>query len=124
MEVLERDVSVLFPGAEDAIRRAARKVPLAIASGALGAEIRRVLDRAGLTACFQAIVSAEDTPASKPAPSPHPSASTSELADQSDSDVETCENSFMHLRIDLRTLSLAPKFRKGLAFESSDHKSM
>ena len=45
----------------------------------------------------------------------------------SDSDVETvkpCENSFMHLCIDLRTLALGPKLRKGLAFEGSDHKPM
>src|SRR5258708_35483221 len=42
----------------------------------------------------------------------------------SDGDVKTiepCENSFMHLRIDLRTLALGPEFRKGLAFEGSDH---
>ena len=68
VEALERDMSVLFPGAEAAIRRAARAVPLAIASGALGVEIRRVLDRADLTRFFAAIVAAEDTPASKPAP--------------------------------------------------------
>ena len=45
----------------------------------------------------------------------------------SDDDVETiepCENAFMHLRIDLRTLALGPKFRKGLALEGSDHKPM
>ena len=42
MEVLERDVSVLFPGAADAVRRAASAVPLAIASGALRREIERV----------------------------------------------------------------------------------
>jgi beta-phosphoglucomutase len=71
MESLERDVSVLFPGAEAAVRRAAAAVPIAIASGALGAEIRRVLDRAALTSCFTAIVAAEDTPASKPAPDPY-----------------------------------------------------
>jgi beta-phosphoglucomutase len=71
MESLEHDVSVLFPGAEDAIRRAAAVVPVAIASGALGMEIRRVLDRTHLTACFQAIVSAEDTLVSKPAPDPY-----------------------------------------------------
>ncbi len=71
LEVLERDVSVLFPGAADAIRRAAAVVPVAIASGALGAEIRRVLDGADLTRYFSAIVSAEDTPASKPAPDPY-----------------------------------------------------
>jgi beta-phosphoglucomutase len=68
---LERDVSVLFPGAAEAIRRAAAAVPLAIASGALGPEIRRVLKRADLTQHFAAIVSAEDTPLSKPAPDPY-----------------------------------------------------
>lgn len=71
VETLERDVSVLFPGAEAAIRRAAEAVPLAIASGALGAEIRRVLDRADLTRYFAAIVAVEDAPASKPAPDPY-----------------------------------------------------
>jgi len=43
MEVLEADESVLFPGAETAVRRAAARLPLAIASGALGAEIRAFL---------------------------------------------------------------------------------
>jgi beta-phosphoglucomutase len=71
MEELERDGSVLFPGAETAIETAAEAVPIAIASGALGAEIRRVLDRANLTRHFTAIVSAEDTPAGKPSPDPY-----------------------------------------------------
>jgi beta-phosphoglucomutase-like phosphatase (HAD superfamily) len=71
MEELERDRSVLFPGADAAVRRAAGWVPLAIASGALGPEIRRILDRARLTPLFAAIVSAEDTPASKPSPDPY-----------------------------------------------------
>jgi HAD superfamily hydrolase (TIGR01509 family) len=71
MEELERDGSMLFPGAQTAIRGSAAALPIAIASGALGAEIRRVLDRANLTHHFTAIVSAEDTPASKPAPDPY-----------------------------------------------------
>ena len=71
LEELERHVSVLFPGAADAIRRAAAAVPIAIASGALGVEIRRVLERERLAGCFTAIVSAEDTPVSKPAPDPY-----------------------------------------------------
>lgn len=71
LEDLERHVSVLFPGAADAVRRAAAVVPVAIASGALGAEIRRVLDRENLSGCFTAVVAAEDTPVSKPAPDPY-----------------------------------------------------
>jgi len=71
MEVLERHVSLLFPGAAAAVRRLAAKVPLAIASGALGAEISRVLDHEHLTPCFAAIVAAEDSPAGKPAADPY-----------------------------------------------------
>ena len=71
LEVLERDRSVLFPGAAAAVQRAAAALPIAIASGARGEEIRRVLDHERLTACFTAIVAAEDTPVSKPAPDPY-----------------------------------------------------
>jgi beta-phosphoglucomutase len=71
LEALERDVSVLFPGAADLVRRASALMPIAIASGARGEEIRRVLVREQLSACFTAIVAAEDTPVSKPAPDPY-----------------------------------------------------
>lgn len=71
MDALERDASVLFPGAAEAVRRTANALPIAIASGGLGQEIRRVLDRERLTECFHAIVAAEDTPVSKPAPEPY-----------------------------------------------------
>ena len=71
LEALERDVSVLFPGAAAAVRRASAAVPIAIASGARGIEIRRVLERENLVGCFTAIVAAEDTPVSKPAPDPY-----------------------------------------------------
>jgi beta-phosphoglucomutase-like phosphatase (HAD superfamily) len=71
LEALERHVSVLFPGAGSAIRRAAAFVPIGIASGALGLEVRRVLDLEGLTSCFTTIVAAEDTLLSKPAPDPY-----------------------------------------------------
>src|SRR5262245_43435114 len=70
MEELEREQSVLFPGAADAVRRLGSRFPLAIASGALGAEIRRVLDRESLSDAFAVLVAAEDTRASKPAPDP------------------------------------------------------
>jgi beta-phosphoglucomutase len=71
LEALEREVSVLFPGAADAIRRASAAMPIAIASGARGEEIRRLLAREQLLACFTAIVAAEDTTVSKPAPDPY-----------------------------------------------------
>jgi len=71
LEALEHGASVLFPGAAEAIRRAAATVPIAIASGARGEEIRRVLDGSGLAHYFTAIVAAEDTRVSKPAPDPY-----------------------------------------------------
>jgi beta-phosphoglucomutase len=71
LEELERHGPGLFPGAESAIRRLAPALPLAIASGALRAEIVRVLERNGLTQFFCAIVAAGDTPAGKPAPDPY-----------------------------------------------------
>jgi len=71
LEALEHGASNLFPGAADAIRRAAATVPIAIASGARGDEIRRVLNREHLASYFTAIVAAEDTPVSKPAPDPY-----------------------------------------------------
>jgi beta-phosphoglucomutase len=71
LEALERGVSVLFPGARDAIARMARTGPIAIASGALREEIMRVLEREQLAALFSAVVAAGDTPASKPDPAPY-----------------------------------------------------
>jgi beta-phosphoglucomutase-like phosphatase (HAD superfamily) len=71
MEELERQSSVLFPGARMAIERMAGTWPLAIASGALKAEILRVLDRESLRRFFPVVVAAEDTPASKPHPAPY-----------------------------------------------------
>ena len=35
--------------------------------------------------------------------------------------IQSCEKALMHLRIDLRTLDLGPKLRKGFALECSDH---
>jgi len=71
LEEMELAHSTLFPGAEAAIRRLAAALPLAIASGALRAEILRVLNRSELAHYFAAVVAAEDTPVSKPAPDPY-----------------------------------------------------
>jgi beta-phosphoglucomutase-like phosphatase (HAD superfamily) len=71
LEALEQHVSILFPGAAEAVRRTAAELPIAIASGALGAEVRRVLVREQLMNCFAAIVTAEETAHSKPSPEPY-----------------------------------------------------
>ena len=68
---IEKAQSVLFDGARDAILRMAGAFAVAIASGALKPEILRVLDHEGLRAHFPIVVSAEDTPASKPDPAPY-----------------------------------------------------
>jgi beta-phosphoglucomutase-like phosphatase (HAD superfamily) len=70
-EELERQGSILFPGARDAIARLALMCPLAIASGALRVEIERTLVREQLIGHFATIVSADDGGASKPAPDPY-----------------------------------------------------
>jgi HAD superfamily hydrolase (TIGR01509 family) len=71
MEELEHGESVLFPGAREAIERLAAHAPLAIASGAIRAEIVRLLEHEHLARHFRLIVAAEDTPLSKPAPDPY-----------------------------------------------------
>lgn len=71
LEALERDGSVLFEGAREAILRMAAYGPIAIASGAIRVEIERVLDRERLRSCFPVLVAAEDTPLSKPDPAPY-----------------------------------------------------
>jgi beta-phosphoglucomutase-like phosphatase (HAD superfamily) len=71
LEELERDHSVLFPGAKTAIERLALACPLAIASGALGPEITRILAKEDLAQHFSAIVGADDTRESKPSPEPY-----------------------------------------------------
>jgi beta-phosphoglucomutase len=66
--------SPLFPAAASRIRALAGELPLAVASGALRPEIEQVLDRAGLSGCFTAIIAAGETPRSKPAPDPYATA--------------------------------------------------
>ena len=71
LEALEKTGSVLFPGAREAIVRMSAVWPIAIASGALRAEIDRVLEHESLHRYFSVLVSAEDTPLSKPDPAPY-----------------------------------------------------
>ena len=62
--------NVLFEGAGAAIRAAARRGPVAIASGARIGEIRHILEAGGLLDCFSTIVAAEDVQRGKPDPEP------------------------------------------------------
>jgi beta-phosphoglucomutase len=62
--------TVLFEKSAAAVRAAAERYPLAIASGARGTEIRHILSQCGLETCFTAIVSAEDVEFGKPHPEP------------------------------------------------------
>jgi beta-phosphoglucomutase len=68
-EAIERK-QVLFKGAAEAIRAAAGRGPIAIASGARSGEIRHILGTAGLLECFSTIVAAEDVRHGKPDPEP------------------------------------------------------
>jgi beta-phosphoglucomutase len=63
--------AALFPGAADAVRRIAREVPIAVASGAMRSEIETLLSTTDLRRHFQVVVASGDTPRSKPAPDPY-----------------------------------------------------
>jgi beta-phosphoglucomutase-like phosphatase (HAD superfamily) len=60
-----------FPGARELVRALASETPLAIASGALRAEIEAILDAGGLRGAFSAIVGAGDVANGKPHPEPY-----------------------------------------------------
>jgi beta-phosphoglucomutase len=62
------DGSSISPAAREAVRYAAERVPLAIVSGAARAEIEPVVEAAGLTGLFRAVVSSDDVVNGKPDP--------------------------------------------------------
>jgi beta-phosphoglucomutase len=62
------DGSSIHEHVREAVRYAAERVPLAICSGAARAEIEPVVEAAGLTACFQTMVSSDDVVHGKPDP--------------------------------------------------------
>ena len=62
--------TVLFADAPRAVKAAALRCPIAIASGARAGEIRHILNLGGLEDCFSAIISAEDVRFGKPHPEP------------------------------------------------------
>lgn len=80
VQALLGSTSLLFPGVDRCIRDWSTRVPVAIASGALRAEIDTILNAAALSPCFRAIVTADDPVDSKPSPAPYTLA-MSRLAD-------------------------------------------
>ncbi len=58
----------IFPGVDELIRWASKKLDLAIVSGALRPEIDLVLQKSNLTSFFPLIISAEETKHGKPDP--------------------------------------------------------
>ncbi|MDQ1587482.1 MAG: beta-phosphoglucomutase [Microbacteriaceae bacterium] len=62
------DGSSIHEHVRDAVRFAAKRVPLAICSGAARAEIEPVVEAAGLAACFRTIVTSDDVVHGKPDP--------------------------------------------------------
>lgn len=61
----------LFPGVRELLSSLAREVPMAIASGALRAEIESILSSAGIRGLFRAVVGADDVTQGKPHPEPY-----------------------------------------------------
>jgi beta-phosphoglucomutase len=59
---------VFFPGAVESVRAMAAQYPLGVVSGALRAEIERVLKVAGIGDRFRFVVASEDTERCKPDP--------------------------------------------------------
>jgi beta-phosphoglucomutase-like phosphatase (HAD superfamily) len=58
-------------GAVAAVRRLARRSPLAVVSGASHGEVVDALESLGITDAFQFVMGAEDYPRGKPAPDPY-----------------------------------------------------
>ncbi|MDH3444140.1 MAG: HAD family phosphatase [Deltaproteobacteria bacterium] len=63
-----KDHATIFPGVNELVTDLARRLPLAVASGALRQEIETILSTAGLLNHFRVIVSAEDVSRGKPEP--------------------------------------------------------
>jgi HAD superfamily hydrolase (TIGR01509 family) len=70
LEPVMRERLHLFPGVKEFIREAASRYPLAVASGALRAEVELILKHAEVRHCFEAVVAAEDVARGKPHPDP------------------------------------------------------
>jgi beta-phosphoglucomutase len=60
-----------LPGAVELIKSIPVRLPVALCSGALREDILPILDNLGIAGAFSTVVTAEDTPKSKPDPAPY-----------------------------------------------------
>ena len=70
-ELLESDGAAALPGSVALIKHLSGKIPIAICSGALRADILPILGKLGIEKAFDTIVTADDTHISKPDPAPY-----------------------------------------------------
>lgn len=70
-ELFETNGAAALPGAVELIKHLSGKIPLAICSGALRADILPILKGLGVEKAFDMIVTADDTHISKPDPAPY-----------------------------------------------------
>ena len=70
-ELLESDGAAALPGSVELVRHLSGKLPIAICSGALKEDIFPIIKNLGIADAFDTIVTAEDTPMSKPDPAPY-----------------------------------------------------
>jgi beta-phosphoglucomutase len=70
-DLLESDGAAALPGSVELIKHLSGRLPLAICSGALRADILPILGSLGIENAFDIIVTADDTHISKPDPAPY-----------------------------------------------------
>lgn len=70
-DLLAAGGAAALPGAVDLIKHLSARLPIAICSGALREDIDPIVKQLGVENEFQTIVTAEDTPRSKPDPAPY-----------------------------------------------------
>lgn len=70
-ELASNNGAAALPGAVDLINHLSGKLPLAICSGALLEDILPIIGKLGVENAFNTLVTANDTPVSKPNPAPY-----------------------------------------------------
>jgi len=70
-ELLAKGGAAALPGAVELIKHLSGRIPIAICSGALREDIVPLIGKLGVADAFDTIVTAEDTPRSKPDPAPY-----------------------------------------------------